>query len=106
MSEETVYIEEFSKQTSERRSVTVTWENRIPTGVTISSCAVAAFILPAQTADNSVISNTTATVTSYTASVYAVGGTNGTRYRISFTATLSDTQILKEDVLMIVENVR
>lgn len=99
------YIGEIVKQVAERRSLTVDFTGRMPTGATLSSCAVSAKILPAGTTDNTVISGTTATISGATATVYALGGVDSFRYRITFTATLSDTSVLVEDILMLVDNI-
>lgn len=105
MAERVAYIGEISKQVSERRALTVDWTDRIPDGVTLSSCAIAAYVLPAATSDNSILSSTTGTIDGNTASVFLISGTNNTRYRVSFTATLSDSQQLKEDVMLYVKNI-
>lgn len=107
MTESIGYIGEIAKQSSEKRPVTVDYEDRLPTAVTVSSCAVAAYLLPGGTSDNSVISGTAASVDGdgLTASIYVRAGTSGRRYKVTFTATLSDTSVFEDDVLLIVEDV-
>ena len=94
------YIAEIAKQPGEKRPFTVTYENRMPAGATVSSCAVSAVDLAVSATDNSVISGTTATVTTTTASIFVQAGTAYRSYEITFTATLSDTTVLIDNVLM------
>lgn len=97
------YIEVFEKSAAaERVPKSIDYADRMPSGATLSSCTVSAVILPAGTADNSVISSTTATVSGTAASVFVRAGVAGFRYAIRFTATLSDTTVLPDELLMIV----
>lgn len=100
--EETKYIAEFIMQSAERRPLTVDFSDRMPSGATISSCAVTCVNIYSATTDNAKISSTTATLggSDTTASVFMISPVDGQRYRVSFTATLSDTSILKEDLLI------
>lgn len=99
------YIQEVPKTVSEKRLQSVTYTGRVPSGATISSCAVAGYDINKQAVDNTVISGTTATLSggNLIASIFLQAGTAGKRYRVTFTATLSDGSILPDHVLLIVQ---
>lgn len=98
------YLAEIVKQTAEKFPYTITYTGRLPDGATVASCAVAGLNLYSNATDNSVISNTVATVTTTTASVFVQAGTSDIRYKVTYTATLSDGSILEDDILLIVKN--
>jgi hypothetical protein len=98
------YIAQLEKQSSEKRPFTVTYTDRMPSGATLSSCTVAAYNLVSGTLASSVVSSMTATIDGDTASVFLQAGTDSVRYKITFTATLSDGSIFEDDVLMAVKD--
>lgn len=106
MAEETDYIDEITMQSTERRPYTVNYAGRLPSGVTISSCAVSAVNLYTGQTDNSILSSTSASTTTTTASVGLRSVANNTRYAVSFLATTTDANFIpKDDILVIGDNI-
>lgn len=92
---------EFSKQPAERFPVTIDLTNRLPTAITISSCTVAAIDLTTLgDATSTVLLSGTATVSGGKVTGVVRAGTSGRTYKVTFTATLSDSSILEEDIQM------
>ncbi len=98
------YIATVVKPSAEKRAFTVDFTDRMPTSATLSSCAVSGVKLSTAATDNTVVSSTTATIDGAGASVFIQAGTAGQKYRITFTATLSDGSILPEYVLLIIDD--
>lgn len=90
----------FDKQPGESYPIAIEYENKLPSGTTLSSGAVSARLLPALTLDNSVLASTTATLDSTRLKVKVQAGTDGNNYKITFLATLSDSSVLEDDITM------
>lgn len=91
----------FQKQPAEKRTIAIEYLNELASGVTVSSGTVAAIDLT----DNSdvsatVLTSTTATISGTQARVQTRAGTNAKNYKITFTTTLSNTDIWEDDVIM------
>lgn len=98
--ENIIYIAERKKQVSEVIKQTVDYDDKTPSGVTVSC-----YNLTTSATDNSLLSSTTATIISNTATVNISAGTDLNDYRISFLATFSDSQVWKDDILLHVKNI-
>lgn len=94
------YIQERKKQTGETIKQTVDYDDKTP-----SSVSVSCYNLTTSATDNTLLSSTTATIISNTATVNVLGGTDLNDYRISFLATFSDSQVWKDDILLHVKNI-
>ena len=90
----------FEKQPDEVYPVTVDFTARLPSGVTIASAVGSVTNLISDEAENTRLVNTTLTTTSTTATGKVTGGLVGVDYRVTFKATLSDSSVLEEDLLM------
>jgi hypothetical protein len=90
----------FRKQPDEIYPVTIDFSARLPTGLTISSAAGSVTNLATDASENAMLSSTTLTVSSGNVTGKVTGGSHGTDYRITFKATLSDSSVLEEDLLM------
>ncbi len=88
----------FYKQPSETYTIAMDFVGRIPPTVTISSDSVTAVDEDGSDASATVISSSTSSGTEVQAVVQA--GSTGTDYRITISATLSNSEVLEEDVLM------
>lgn len=95
----------FSKQPAETYTIGIDFTGKLPTGATVSSGTVAAFDAAGVSASGTVLSGTTATIVGNEARIKVLAGTHGQDYRIRFSVTLSNADILEEDVLMRVGNV-
>lgn len=95
----------FSKQPSETYTIGIDFTGKLPTGATLSSGTVAAVDPAGVSASGTVLSSTSATIVANEARIKVLAGTHGYDYRIRFTCTLSNADILEEDVLMRVGNV-
>ena len=102
--EKTEYIQQLEKQSTERRLISIDYSDVLG-GATLSSVAVTGVNLASGATDNSIVHSTTATIVGDTSTVYAKSGTSGQKYRITFTATLSDAQVFKDDILMTVKDI-
>lgn len=98
--EKVEYLYTVFKTSAEKRPFAIDFSDRLPTGAALSSCAVAAYKVFDESADNSVISNSTATISGNVATIFLQAGTAGQRYRIVYSATLDDSSILVEHVLL------
>lgn len=104
MSDQNDYVQVIEKTTFGKEPRTVQYADRMPEGASLSSVAVVATNLYSGATDNTVISDTTATIDGTDASVFVQGGTHGSRYVISFRATLDDGTKFQDDFLLIVED--
>lgn len=86
----------IEKTPNEKYTITVDFEDRLPTGATVSSGTVGAIDLSNGQSTEDVIGSTTATVTTTTAAVVLQAGTANKDYKITFTVTLSNSNILEE----------
>lgn len=99
-------VNTFTKQPAEEQTRGVDFTGKLPTGVAVSSATVAATDIEAGTdVSATVLGSTTASVASNVASVLMKAGTDGKRYLIEFTATLDNSDILEEDIVMLVREI-
>ena len=99
------YIGDFEKQPGESYTITVDYTGKLPSGAEVDSGTVAAVVVQSGDTDNSVLSSTTATTTTTSAAIKVTGGTDGEDYKVTFTTTLDNTDVLEDDVLMRVREV-
>ena len=95
---------EITKQPGENYPFSVDYTGQLPTGATLSSAAVT--VIQIDTGTNvtaTLLASGTATISGNQAIVRLQSGTNGQAYRITFLATLSDTSILEDDVILRVQ---
>lgn len=97
-------MNQFIKQPAETYIISVDMTGKLPTGATITSGAVAAFDPALIDVSATILQSTVATIVGDEARVRVLNGTHGTLYRIRFRLTLSDGDLLEEDVEMSVEN--
>lgn len=94
---------EFSKQPAEAYTIGLEFSGKLPTGASPSSGVVAAFDPAGTDVSGTVLSGTTATISGTQARIKVIAGTHGVDYRLRFLVTLTNSDILEEDVLMRVE---
>lgn len=94
----------FEKTPTEAFTIAVEWANQLPFAATITSGTVAAKNLNDNSnADAEVLAaGTTATISGTQARIKVGGGKLQTRYRLMFTVTLSNGEVLQEAVIMTV----
>lgn len=90
----------FTKQPSEQTTRAFEYANRLPFSATLSSATLTAYNLSTQATDTSVLESTTGTVSGTQVRFRAKAGTNGVNYKITCYATLSNGDILEDDVEM------
>ncbi len=93
-------MESVIKSSSEVIPHTIDWTNRIPSTDTISSASVTAINLKTQATDLTIFVSPTGTVSSFNTSFRLQAGSNGTDYKMIFTAitanhTYTQAQLLK-----------
>lgn len=92
----------FSMQPNEKQPIAIDYSvaGSLPASTTVSSGTVAAYEMPDNGNANSILSGTTATTTTTSTKIFvtAPATSNGKRYKITFTTTISDGSILIEDV--------
>ena len=93
-------MESFDKQPAEAHVIAIEWQGRLPPGANLFTCSVSATRYPDLVTDNSVISNTIASVSGTQTLVQVRAGSHGSDYRITFDTILSNGDNLQEDVLM------
>jgi hypothetical protein len=91
-------IETFEKHSTETYSKAVSYAERLPSGATPSSASVAAIDLLDGSTAGSVVGSTA--VTSTTATFAITGGTDGHDYLITLQTTLSNANVLTDQVVM------
>lgn len=92
------------KQPLESYTVGFEFAGKLPSGVTLTSGTVSAMNIGSGATDNTVLASTTATISGTQAVVKVQGGVNGQMYRVTFLLTLSNGDILEEDLEMQVYN--
>lgn len=98
-------MESFPKQPAEAYTIAMDYTNKLPTGATVSSGTVAAVdLVDNSSASSTVLASTTATISGAQARVKVQAGTNGRSYIVTFTTTLSNGDILEDDVRMDVKS--
>lgn len=95
-------MEQFDKQPAEAYVIAIEFAGtgKLPEGTSLFSATVQATRYPDLVVDNSVIANTLASISGTQALIKVLGGTHGNDYRITFMVTLSNLDLLEEDVLM------
>jgi hypothetical protein len=94
----------FSKQPAETYTIGVDFTGKLPAAATISSGTVAAVDAAGTDMTGTVLASGTATIVGNEARVKVLAGVHGQDYRIRFQVTLSNSDLLEEDVLMRVGN--
>lgn len=94
----------FSKQPSEAYTIAMEFSGKLPSGASPSSGVVAAYDPDGTDVSATVLSGTTATISGTQARIKVQAGTHGINYRLRFLVTLTNADVLEEDVLMEVEN--
>lgn len=94
----------FAKQPAESYTIAVEFLGKLPSGVSLSSGTISAVRLDTGATDNSVLASTTATIVGTQARVRVQAGTGGIDYKLTFLCTLSNGDLLEEDVVMEVES--
>lgn len=93
-------LESFEKQPAENFPFAVEFGGRMPSGLTLVSCALSAINTATALTDNTVLASTTGTIVGTNAVARVKAGSNGSTYKITYLVTLSDDSVLEEDVLM------
>jgi len=99
------YQQVFLVRPGETRTLSLDFTGKLASGVTVVSATVAATNQFTGITDNTILSSTTATPTSTSAAIVALGSsmTLGVRYEVTFTVTLSDATptVIKDTVIVI-----
>jgi hypothetical protein len=91
----------IEKQSSERRTRSIDFLQKMPSGATISGATVACVVnSTGEVKSGSMLASTTATISGSVAAFVVLGGENGELYKITVTATLSTGDILTADLFM------
>jgi len=94
----------FTKQPSEAFTTGLEFSGKLPTGESLSSGTVTAYDPAGTDVSSTVLSGTTATISGTQALIKVWAGTHGVDYRIKFVLTLTNGDILEEDLTMKVIN--
>lgn len=97
-------MEKVTKQSAEKKTIEVDYTDSLPSSVTVSSGTVSAIRLDTGATDNTVLTSTTATVSSPYARFQLTAGTNGVTYRVELTTTLSNGDILNNVFKVVVRD--
>lgn len=98
-------MEQFIKQPGESYFIGFDFTNRLPSGSSLSSGTVSAIDLyDGATVSSTVLASTSATIAGSTAKVKVQAGTHNRKYKITFSMTLSTSEVLQEDVIMQVQD--
>ncbi len=92
-----------TKQSSEKELITVDFANRLDVNETVSTCAVVSIL------ESTGASTTSTIISSDIASgtfvkFYVNAGATGEKHKITVTAYTSNSQILEEDLYLIIKN--
>jgi len=93
-------VNKFAKQPAEQYLIAVEWAGKLPVGASLVSGTVEATRYPDLVVDNTVIANTLSSVSGTQSIIKVLNGTHGNDYRITFMMTLSNGDLLEEDILM------
>lgn len=94
----------FTKQPLESYTIAVEFAGKLPSGATLASGTVSAVRMDNGATDNSVLASTTMTIVGTQARVKVQGGLSGIDYKLTCLITLSNSDLLEEDVTMEVES--
>lgn len=96
---------DFIKQPNEERVRGPDFTGKLSSGVTVASATVSARKLSDDSdASDDVLDSTTAATTDTTALATCIGGTAGEQYKITFLVTLSNGEVLEEEMVMTVRD--
>lgn len=98
-------MNQFEKQPAEAYVIGIEWQNKLPAGASLFSGTVDATRLVDGVQDNTVISNTLASVSGTQSFIKVQSGVHGMDYRITFLMTLTNGDLLEEDVFMQVRQI-
>lgn len=91
----------FDKHPSEVRNITIDFSNRLPTAVTVASGTCAALDMETLSdVTGTVLTSPTCTVTTTTATIKVQAGSANRKYKLTFSVTLSSTEVFIEVVYM------
>lgn len=90
----------FTKQPAEAYTIGLEFAGKLPAGASLNSGIVAAFDPTGADASGTVLSGTSATIAGTQALIKVQAGTHGLAYRLRFRVTLSNADVLEEDILM------
>ena len=96
-------LHHIEKTTAEAYTFAIDYAGRLPSGASVSSGTVAAVDQDGNDESGGgtpVIASTTATISGTEARVKVQNGTNGERYKLTFTTTLSTSDVLVDTVWM------
>lgn len=92
---------QFEKTSAEKFTIAVEWLGALPFSATLSSCTVAARRMDDQSdATAQVLISPNATISGTQTRIIVAAGKAGVRYRLLFTAILSNSEVLQEAVYM------
>lgn len=95
-------LDRFKKQPAERLQHSIDYTDWLPTGVTVLTVVTSSVETLNSTASDVGEPTLTITTPSVTggnvATYFATLGTDGKRYKVTFQATMSDTQILESEI--------
>lgn len=94
----------FTKQPGERWTQAIEFSGKLPSGASLASGTINAVRTDTGATDNSVLASTTLTITGTQATYTHLAGLDGITYQLTALVTLSNGDILEEDVLMQVRN--
>src|SRR5262245_17488127 len=97
-------MESFIKQPIETYTIASEFEGKLPAGASLSTGVVAAFDLAGTDVSGIVLSGTTASIVGTQARIRVLAGNHGFDYRLRFRVTLTNSDVLEEDILMQVVN--
>ena len=92
------------KQPQERYTMGFGFTGYLPAGATLSSGTVSAVRLDTGAADNSVLDSLALTISGDQALVRVKDGLDGVDYKLTFLVTLSNGDVLEEDLIVQVRN--
>lgn len=100
------YVGQIEEPSTSKRAVTLNYSQQLPSGVTVSSCTVSAKDIFSN-ASASILASGTATITDSNtkASVLVQNTTAAKKYKLTFTAVLSDGQQWVDYVLYSVKDI-
>lgn len=93
------------KQPREQYAVAIDFEDRLPTGVSLSTCTVSAINLTTGQADTSVYHSSSGTISGTQAIGFLKAGTSGQKYQVTYLVTCGDSPAttFEEEILLEVE---
>lgn len=93
----------FEKLAGEVFSIGVDFDGQLPSGTTVSSGVVAAYDKDDAVVSGDILVGTTATISGTIAKIKLASGNDAGRYKIRFAITLSNSDVLQEDTILLVK---